>query len=101
MTLEGFLENYYTDNIQVRMLCGSDDFKIVFGGKPVTQEHLKMAKANLTENINLGLTEYFDESIALLQKDLKWDIRSYPFERRTKNKKGHSLGRTKTLVKNR
>jgi hypothetical protein len=57
---------FIPDNLHVRMLCGDP---LPFG--PVTTGMLEAAKQNLAEQIHVfGITERFDESIALIARRL-------------------------------
>ncbi len=68
------------DNGQVRMLAGWDD-EIPFG--KCSKEMLKKAKENIDRFFAfVGITERFDESILLVQKEMRW--KKYPFYEKKK-----------------
>ncbi len=64
-------------NLQTKMLAGQDESYDFLGGE-CTPEMLETAKQNLATRFSLvGLTERFDESLAMAKLLFGWEIRHY------------------------
>jgi hypothetical protein len=74
----------YADNVQTRIVAG------VGGDIPVgecTRDHLEQAKRNLQDHFSVvGLTEYFNESITLMKRQLGWGYPMYKTRNKTSNR---------------
>jgi hypothetical protein len=64
--------DYVPDNLQTRMLCGVPE---PFG--EMTEDHLRMAIANLKRLRLVGLAERFDEFLVLLERRLGYQVVRY------------------------
>ena len=70
-TLEDFVRRSPRENVQTKMIAGADY------DAPCTAETLLKAKENLQYFSVLGLTERFDESLALMKLRFGWKLESY------------------------
>lgn len=71
-TLEDFVRQWNRDNIQSRIIAGSDY------ETPCTAEILEKAKENLHRSFSVvGLSERFEESLALMKLRFRWNLSSY------------------------
>jgi galactose-3-O-sulfotransferase len=77
LTLEEFVRNKDYHNLQCRLLAGIDGQYDFFDGE-CSSDTLEIAKANLSRHFRVvGLTERFDESLALMKIAFGWDIARY------------------------
>ena len=70
-TLEDFVRRSPRENVQTKMIAGADY------DAPCTAETLLKAKENLQYFSVLGLTERFEESLALMKLRFGWRLESY------------------------
>lgn len=70
-TLEDFVQRSPRENVQTKMIAGADY------DEPCTAEILAKAKENLRYFSVVGLTERFEESLALMKLRFGWKIESY------------------------
>ena len=70
-TLEDFVQRSPRENVQTKMIAGADY------DEPCTVEILAKAKENLQYFSVVGLTERFEESLALMKLRFGWKIESY------------------------
>jgi len=70
-TLEDFVQRSPRENVQTKMIAGADY------DEPCTAEILAKAKENLQYFSVVGLTERFEESLALMKLRFGWKIESY------------------------
>jgi hypothetical protein len=70
-TLEDFVRRSPRENVQTKMIAGADY------DAPCTAETLLKAKENLQHFSVLGLTERFEESLALMKLRFGWKLKSY------------------------
>jgi hypothetical protein len=70
-TLEDFVRRSPRENVQTKMIAGADY------DAPCTLETLQKAKENLQHFSVLGLTERFEESLALMKLRFGWKLESY------------------------
>ena len=70
-TLEDFVRRSPRENVQTKMIAGADY------DEPCTAEILAKAKENLRYFSVVGLTERFEESLALMKLRFGWKIESY------------------------
>jgi hypothetical protein len=70
-TLEDFVRRSPRENVQTKMIAGADY------DAPCTTETLLRAKENLQHFSVLGLTERFEESLALMKLRFGWKLESY------------------------
>jgi hypothetical protein len=70
-TLEDFVRRSPRENVQTKMIAGADY------DAPCTAETLAKAKENLRYFTVLGLTERFEESLALMKLRFGWRLESY------------------------
>jgi len=70
-TLEDFVRRSSRENVQTKMIARADY------DAPCTVETLLKAKANLQHFSVLGLTERFEESLALMKLRFRWKLESY------------------------
>jgi Galactose-3-O-sulfotransferase len=70
-TLEDFVRRSPRENVQTKMIAGADY------DAPCTEEILLKAKENLQHFSVLGLTERFEESLALMKLRFGWKLESY------------------------
>lgn len=73
------------DNGMVRRFSGVGD-TVAFGG--CTREMLETAKRHLAQFAFTGLTERFDEGLALLYRRFGWPVRYYPGEKINRSRPG-------------
>ena len=77
LTLEEYATTTPHHNLQCKLLAGMAGPRDFLAG-PCTDETLAVAKANLAEHFTLaGLTERFDETLALLKVMLGWRLDHY------------------------
>lgn len=70
-TLEDFVRRSPRENVQTKMIAGADY------DAPCTAETLLKAKENLQYFSVIGLTERFEESLALMKLRFDWKLESY------------------------
>jgi len=70
-TLEDFVRRSPRENVQTKMIAGADY------DEPCTTEILAKAKDNLRYFSVVGLTERFEESLALMKLRFGWKLESY------------------------
>src|SRR5436190_5607945 len=70
-TLEDFVRRSPRENVQTKMIAGADF------DAPCTEEILAKAKENLQNFSVIGLTERFEESLALMKLRFGWKLESY------------------------
>jgi Galactose-3-O-sulfotransferase len=70
-TLEDFVRRSPRENVQTKMIAGADY------DAPCTKETLLKAKENLQYFSVIGLTERFEESLALMKLRFGWKLASY------------------------
>ena len=70
-TLEDFVRRSPRENVQTKMIAGADY------DEPCTEEILATAKDNLRFFSVVGLTERFEESLALMKLRFGWKLASY------------------------
>lgn len=70
-TLEDFVRRSPRENVQTKMIAGADY------DAPCTAEILAKAKENLQYFSVVGLTERFEESLALMKLRFDWKLESY------------------------
>lgn len=70
-TLEDFVRCSPRENVQTKMIAGADY------DAPCTAETLLKAKNNLQYFSVVGLTEHFEESLALMKLRFGWKLKSY------------------------
>lgn len=71
-TLEDFVRRSPRENVQSKMMAGADY------DEPCTAEILEKAKENLTQHFSVvGLTERFEESLALMKLRFGWKFDTY------------------------
>lgn len=70
-TLEDFVRRSPRENVQTKMVAGADY------DAPCTAEILRKAKENLRSFSVVGLTERFEESLALMKLRFGWKLESY------------------------
>ena len=70
-TLEDFVRCSPRENVQTKMIAGADY------DSPCTAEILAKAKNNLQYFSVVGLTEHFEESLALMKLRFGWNLKSY------------------------
>jgi hypothetical protein len=70
-TLEDFVRRSPRENVQTKMIAGADY------DAPCTAEILAKAKDNLQYFSVVGLTERFEESLALMKLRFGWKLKSY------------------------
>jgi galactose-3-O-sulfotransferase len=70
-TLEDFVRRSPRENVQTKMIAGADY------DEPCTAEILAKAKENLRYFSVVGLTERFEESLALMKLRFGWKLESY------------------------
>ena len=70
-TLEDFVQRSPRENVQTKMIAGADY------DEPCTAEILAKAKENLRYFSVVGLTERFEESLALMKLRFGWKLESY------------------------
>jgi len=70
-TLEDFVRRSPRENVQTKMIAGADY------DAPCTAEILAQAKENLRYFSVVGLTERFEESLALMKLRFGWKLESY------------------------
>jgi Galactose-3-O-sulfotransferase len=70
-TLEDFVRRSPRENVQTKMIAGADY------DTPCTEEILAKAKQNLKHFSVVGLTERFEESLALMKLRFGWKLKSY------------------------
>lgn len=70
-TLEDFVKRWPKANLQTKMIAGTDY------DAPCTAEILRKAKDNLQYFSVLGLTERFEESLAIMKMRFGWKLESY------------------------
>jgi hypothetical protein len=70
-TLEDFVRRSPRENVQTKMIAGADY------DEPCTAEILAKAKDNLRYFSVIGLTERFEESLALMKLRFGWKLESY------------------------
>lgn len=72
-------------NLQVRLVAGYDE-KIDTAGEGINEATLELAKQRLTNDFTaFGITERFDESLALFAKTLHWSLTPDKLSSRTVN----------------
>jgi hypothetical protein len=77
LTLEEYVQQSPNHNVQCKYLSGRP-FVGDYHAGPCTYEMLEMAKQNLDQNFSLvGLTERFDEGLAILKIIFDWEIAKY------------------------
>jgi hypothetical protein len=77
LTLEEYIRMTPYANVQTKLIAGQDPGYDFLGGD-CTDETLALAKANLAKHFSLvGLTERFDETLALAKILFGWKIRNY------------------------
>jgi galactose-3-O-sulfotransferase len=77
LTLDKYIEMTPYANVQTKLLAGQDPGYDFLGGD-CTEETLELAKSNLANYFTLiGLTERFDETLALAKILFGWQIRNY------------------------
>jgi hypothetical protein len=68
MSLEEYQNEQINQNLQTRYILGTNF------NKPLTDEDFEQAKLNLLNDFSLvGITEYFDQSVFMMQKQFEWD----------------------------
>jgi hypothetical protein len=70
-TLEDFVRRSPRENVQTKMIAGADY------DAPCTEKILAKAKENLQRFSVVGLTERFEESLALIKLRFGWKLESY------------------------
>ncbi|MFL6354825.1 MAG: sulfotransferase family 2 domain-containing protein, partial [Bryobacteraceae bacterium] len=70
-TLEDFVKRWPKANLQTKMIAGADY------DAPCTAEILRKAKENLQYFSVVGLTERFEETLALMKVRFGWKLQSY------------------------
>jgi len=70
-TLEDFVKRWPKANLQTKMIAGADY------DAPCTAEILRKAKENLQYFSVVGLTERFEETLALMKLRFGWKLQSY------------------------
>src|SRR5437660_10851235 len=70
-TLEDFVKRWPKANLQTKMIAGTDY------DAPCTAEILRKAKENLHYFSVVGLTERFEETLALMKLRFGWKLQSY------------------------
>jgi hypothetical protein len=71
-TLEDFVRRLPRDNVQCKILAGAEY------NSPCTKEIFEQAKENLFKNFSVvGLSERFEESLALMKLRFGWKLRRY------------------------
>lgn len=70
-TLEDFVQHSPRENVQTKMIAGANY------DLPCTEETLAEAKENLCHFSVIGLTERFEESLALMKLRFGWKLESY------------------------
>jgi Galactose-3-O-sulfotransferase len=71
-TLEDFVKRLPRDNVQCKILAGADY------NSPCTKEIFEQAKENLFKHFSVvGLSERFEESLALMKLRFGWKLRRY------------------------
>ena len=70
-TLEDFVRRSPRENVQTKMIAGADY------DAPCTEKILAKAKENLQYFSVIGLTERFEESLALMKLRFGWKLESY------------------------
>jgi hypothetical protein len=77
MSLEDFIQHTDYHNVQCKMIAGMDIGYDFLAGD-CTAETLELAKENLAKHYSLvGLTEQFDETLALAKLKFGWNIARY------------------------
>jgi len=77
LSLEEYIRMTPYANVQTKLIAGQDQGYDFLGGE-CTEETLATAKANLAKYFSLvGLTERFDETLALAKVLFGWKIRNY------------------------
>jgi hypothetical protein len=77
LTLEEYVQRTPYKNVQTKMLSGLDHGYDFLAGE-CSAEELELAKLNLSARFSLvGLTERFDESLALAKIEFGWRINQY------------------------
>ncbi len=81
ISLESFSESNLIadlDNGQVRYLCGIEELGVGELTASITESHLDLAKSNLENHFAaISITERFNESLILLNRNLGWDVLHY------------------------
>jgi hypothetical protein len=92
LTLEQYVQQSPNHNVQCKYLSGRP-FVGDYHAGPCNEEMLEMAKQNLVKYFSLvGLTERFDEGLAILKIIFGWEIAKYAKFNVTKSRlKKHSL----------
>lgn len=71
-TIEQFVERSRRDNVQCKIVAGADY------NAPCTPEIFENAKDNLSHHFSVvGLSERFEESLALMKLRFGWELKSY------------------------
>lgn len=71
-TIEQFVERSKRDNVQSKIVAGADY------NAPCTAEIFETAKRNLSRHFSVvGLSERFEESLALMKLRFGWELKSY------------------------
>jgi len=89
-TLEDFVRRSRRDNVQCKIIAGADYYK------PATAEVFERAKHNLLRHFSVvGLSERFDETLALMKLRFGWKLNSYSSFNVTRARpKKHELPKT-------
>jgi hypothetical protein len=86
LSLREYVEKMPYDNIQTKLLAGGNPGYDFMAGK-CSPAMLETAKRNLVESFSLvGLTERFDETLALCRIIFGWKVKRYAVQRMTPRK---------------